>query len=183
MTHGAEKRAERSAQVELIAPDISAHRSGNCGIDYVYEFDSGKRGHNVVVQALTHGNELCGAIALDWLLGQNIQPRHGKLTVVFANVEAFSRWDPADPDASRFVDEDFNRVWSDETLKSSRDSVDIWSIVRIGCSIFIRCMNRANRSWCAAPPARAAKRRRRWRASCACRSTCSSIPGTLRDCA
>ena len=34
-------------------------------------------GPHVLVQALTHGNEVCGAIALDWLLGEGFRPTRG----------------------------------------------------------------------------------------------------------
>ncbi len=111
--------------IELVAPDISHHRDGNTGVPYVSSFDSGRPGPHVMVQALTHGNEICGAIALDWLLEQRVRPQQGRLTVAFANVEAFSRWDPADPDRSRYVDEDFNRVWGEDTLRGPRDSVEL----------------------------------------------------------
>jgi predicted deacylase len=49
----------------------------------------------------------------------------GKLTLAFANVEAFSRFDPRNPYATRFVDEDFNRVWTPEVLDGPRDSVEL----------------------------------------------------------
>ncbi len=111
--------------IELSAPDISAYRDGNTGIDYVHSFDSGVEGPHVMVQALTHGNEICGAIALDWLLRQKIKPLRGRLTLGFGNVEAFSRWDPSDPDRSRYCDEDFNRVWADDALRGSRDSIEL----------------------------------------------------------
>ena len=52
-------------KVELTAPDISAYRQSNVGIDYVTRLDSGKPGPHVIAQALTHGNELSGAITLD----------------------------------------------------------------------------------------------------------------------
>ena len=82
-----------------------------------------------MLQALTHGNELCGAIALAWLfeqgLGGTLLPRHGRLIVSFANVEAYRRFDPADPDASRCVDEDLNRVWADEVLAGGRSSREV----------------------------------------------------------
>ncbi len=80
-----------------------------------------------MVQALTHGNEICGAIALDALLGQQSswQPQRGRLTLAFGNIAAFARWDPADPDRSRYVDEDFNRVWGDEALSGPRDSIEL----------------------------------------------------------
>ncbi len=87
--------------------------------------DSGKPGPNVMVQALTHGNELCGAIALDWLFRQRFAPRQGKLTLAFANVEAFARFDFDDPDRSRYVDEDYNRVWADAALDGPRDSLEL----------------------------------------------------------
>ena len=111
--------------IELAAPDISRHREGNSGVPYVSTWDSGQPGPHVMVQALTHGNEICGAIALDWLLGQGVRPQRGRLTLAFANVEAFSRWDPADPDRSRYVDEDFNRVWGDDALRGPRDSIEL----------------------------------------------------------
>ena len=44
--------------IELIAPDISAYRAGNTGIDYVTTFDSGIAGPHVMVSAVTHGNGL-----------------------------------------------------------------------------------------------------------------------------
>ena len=41
------------------------------------------------MQALTHGNEVCGAIAVDWLLREGVRPRRGTLTLIFANAEAY----------------------------------------------------------------------------------------------
>jgi predicted deacylase len=113
--------------IELQAPDLTRWKRGNSGVEHVWSFDSGRTGPNVLIQALTHGNEICGAIALDWLLGEqaNWQPVNGRLTLSFGNVAAFARWDPQDPDRSRFVDEDFNRVWSDEVLLGPRDSVEL----------------------------------------------------------
>ena len=46
-------------------PDITGFRDGNCGIDYVHTWDSGMPGPHVLLSALVHGNEICGAIALD----------------------------------------------------------------------------------------------------------------------
>jgi hypothetical protein len=54
-----------------------------------------------------------------------VKPTRGKLTIAFANIAAFSRFDPNNPYTSRFVDEDFNRVWTPETLSGSRDSVEL----------------------------------------------------------
>ena len=39
------------------------------------------------------------------MLRDGVRPTRGKLTFAFANVEAFSRFDPANPYATRFVDE------------------------------------------------------------------------------
>lgn len=97
--------------IEIQAPDISAWEQGNTGVPYVWSFDSGRPGPHVMVQALTHGNEFCGAIAVDWFLRQQVKPLVGRLTIAFANVLAYSRWDPEKPSASRYIDEDFNRVW------------------------------------------------------------------------
>lgn len=111
--------------IELLPPDITPWRLGNTGTDYVHVLDSGQPGPNVMVQALTHGNELCGALALKWLFGQPLAPRRGRLTLAFANVAAFERFDPAAPHASRCVDEDLNRVWADADLFGPRDSVEL----------------------------------------------------------
>jgi predicted deacylase len=114
-----------SYPVELEAPDIRPYQAGNCGIDYVSSFDSGKAGPHLMLAALTHGNELCGAIALDWLLRQGVRPLAGRLTLAFMNFAAYARFDRSNPGASRCVDEDFNRVWSAEALDGARDSVEL----------------------------------------------------------
>jgi predicted deacylase len=113
--------------IELQAPDLERWAPGNTGTPYVWSFDSGRPGPQVMVQALTHGNEICGAIALDALLAQQAEwrPQQGRLTLAFGNIAAHARWDPADPDRSRYVDEDFNRVWGDEALRGPRDSVEL----------------------------------------------------------
>ncbi|MDP3173864.1 MAG: hypothetical protein Q8M88_05465, partial [Phenylobacterium sp.] len=54
--------------------------------------------------------------ALKGLLEAGVRPTQGRLTLVFANLAAFDRFDPADHDASRFVDEDLNRQWSVERM-------------------------------------------------------------------
>ena len=112
--------------LEILPPDISAFKRGNRGVDYVHVLDSGQAGPRVMVQALTHGNELCGAWALKWLLDeQRFVPRRGRLTVSFANVEAFERFDAEAPQHSRFVDKDLNRVWADDVLLGPRDSAEL----------------------------------------------------------
>ena len=112
-------------RIEIKPPDISRYRSGNTGVDYVHVMDSGKPGPSVMVQALTHGNEFSGASALDCLFTEKVRPLKGKLTFAFANVAAFERFDFADPDRSRCIDEDYNRVWADAVLLGPRDSVEL----------------------------------------------------------
>ncbi|MGI9335566.1 MAG: succinylglutamate desuccinylase [Gammaproteobacteria bacterium] len=111
--------------LEIEAPDVSAHQAGNTGIDYVSTFDSGAPGPHVMVSAVVHGNELCGAIVLDELLLEGVRPRAGKLTTAFVNTGALLSFDTADPTASRFVDEDFNRLWNAEVLDGVRDSAEL----------------------------------------------------------
>ena len=112
-------------KVELSPPDIADYRQGNTGVEYITTIDSGKAGPHVMVNAVTHGNELCGAIALDRLFKMNVRPTRGKLSLSFANVAAFHSFNPALPHASRFIDEDFNRVWSSATLDGSRQSAEL----------------------------------------------------------
>lgn len=111
--------------IELQAPDIEPHRRSATGVDWIHTFESGKPGPHVLVNALTHGNEICGAIVVDRLLREGLRPLRGTLTLAFANVAAFARFDPGNPYASRFVDEDFNRVWTHEVLDGRRESVEL----------------------------------------------------------
>ena len=111
--------------VELTAPDIEAYRTGNTGVEFVTTFDSGTAGPHVMINAVTHGNEICGAIALDALLKADVRPVQGKLTLGFINHMAFQTFDPQAPDLSRFVDEDFNRVWVEERLDKDEDTVEL----------------------------------------------------------
>ena len=72
--------------IEISPPDIEPYRIGNTGVEFVHVLDSGKPGPNVMLQALTHGNEICGAIAMDYLLRDGLRPARGRLTLAFANV-------------------------------------------------------------------------------------------------
>lgn len=103
----------------LPAPDISAWRAGNTGTEGVWRFDSGQPGRHVMISALVHGNELCGAWALQDLLEAGVRPQRGSLTLAFCNLEAFDRFDPQNHDASRFIDQDMNRQWIDERLQAA----------------------------------------------------------------
>lgn len=111
--------------VEVDFPDIERWHDGNAGIDHVWRFRATEPGPCVTIQALTHGNEVCGAICADWLLAQRVRPTRGTLTIVFANVEAYRSFDRDDPFASRCLDEDFNRLWSSDVLDGKRQSREL----------------------------------------------------------
>jgi len=112
-------------RIEIAPPDISRHRVGNTALPYVLSWDSGVAGPHVLVNALTHGNEICGAIVLDRLIAETVRPVAGKLTFAFANVAAYRNFDRANPNASRYVDEDFNRLWDEATLSGPRRSAEL----------------------------------------------------------
>ncbi|HSV53725.1 MAG TPA: succinylglutamate desuccinylase/aspartoacylase family protein, partial [Burkholderiaceae bacterium] len=101
---------------ELPAPDITPWRAGNTGTAGVWQFDSGVAGRHVMISALVHGNELCGAWALKGLLEAGVRPQRGRLTLALCNLDAFDRFDPANHDASRLVEEDLNRQWLAERM-------------------------------------------------------------------
>lgn len=116
---------EQTYPIELDAPDISRWRESNTGIPYMTTLDSGRSGPHAMVLALTHGNELCGALAIKFLFETLFKPAHGRVTLGFANVAAFERFDKKNPHNSRYVDEDFNRVWDKGTLDGPRRSVEL----------------------------------------------------------
>lgn len=112
--------------VEFDFPDIRPYAEGNTGIPYVFTFDSGIPGKHVMITSLTHGNEVSGAVAVKAMLDAGLRPRRGRLTLAFGNVDAYHSFDPARPDASRFVDQDMNRVWQAATLDDfSLDSSEL----------------------------------------------------------
>ena len=111
--------------IELSAPDLSRWREGNTGIEYVHTFGSDRPGPHVLLTAVVHGNELCGALTLDFLLREQVRPLRGTLSLAFANVAAFHSFDPANPSASRKVDEDFNRVWDEARLDGDAQTIEL----------------------------------------------------------
>lgn len=111
--------------VRLKAPDLSPWIAGNIGLPGFTMLRSDLPGPHVAVLALMHGNEIAGAILLDRLLREQIRPQRGTLTLGFANIAAFARFDPAQPTASRFIDEDLNRVWDIDVLEGPRESYEI----------------------------------------------------------
>lgn len=111
--------------VRLQPPDLIPWLTGNTGMRGVMQYESGQPGPHVAITALMHGNEFAGAIVLDELLRQKFRPLRGKLSIGFLNLAAFDRFDPAQPTASRFVEEDMNRLWDQAVLNSTRQSVEL----------------------------------------------------------
>lgn len=111
--------------VELSAPDIGPWLAGNTGVPGVTALSGPLPGPHVVLIALLHGNEIAGAIVLDRLLRDAVRPACGRLTLVLGNLSAFARFDPEHPTASRFLDEDMNRVWDPAVLAGPRSSSEL----------------------------------------------------------
>jgi succinylglutamate desuccinylase len=97
-----------SAQV-LPSPDALC--GSNCGTPGVWRWGSTQPGQRIVITALVHGNEVCGAAALWNVVQQKPMPRSGSLTLVFCNLAAYAKLNDANKDECRLVDEDLNRVW------------------------------------------------------------------------
>lgn len=111
--------------VQILPPAISRWAGSGGHTPYVHERIGIEAGPDVLVTALVHGNEYSGAIAVHELLASGWQPANGRVTFAFCNVAAFERFDTKIPDASRYVDEDFNRVWSAARLASSNISTEL----------------------------------------------------------
>lgn len=102
--------------VQIHPVPLDAWEASATGVPWVQERVAPVPGPDVLITALVHGNEYAGALVLDELLRSGLGPRRGRITVVFCNMAAYGRFDPAEPDASRYVCEDFNRLWSPQVL-------------------------------------------------------------------
>ncbi len=114
-----------TASGALHPPEIERWREGNLGVAFAHRREAAAPGPHLLVTALMHGNEACGAVALDRLLASAFIPRRGTLTLAFANLAAFAHIDPEQPDRGRFVDEDMNRLWSPKRLDGPERSVEL----------------------------------------------------------
>ncbi len=112
-------------EVQLTPPNIAAWLPGNIGVAGFTSRRAAAPGPHVALLALAHGNELAGAIVLDRLLRAGLAPSRGTLTFGFINLAAFERFDPKRPTASRFLDEDINRVWDEAVLDGPRHSREL----------------------------------------------------------
>lgn len=111
--------------VQLACPDLTRWLDGNTGVRGFTTRHSGRPGAHVGLLALTHGNEIAGAIALTRLLEAGLEPERGRITFGFVNLAAFARFDPRQPTASRFVEEDMNRLWDRSVLDGPRRSSEL----------------------------------------------------------
>jgi predicted deacylase len=114
-----------SFTVRIARPDLAAWRGGNTGIAGFTSLAAPAAGPHVVLLSLMHGNEFAGAIVLDRLLREGLRPRRGRLTFGFANLAAFDAFEPENPTASRFIDEDINRLWDPDLIAGTRRSVEL----------------------------------------------------------
>lgn len=101
-------------------PDLAPWRDGGTGVDYVHSHAGDRDGPHLLVTALVHGNEVCGAAALVRLLEEGVRPARGRLTLAFVNVAAYARVAPP----VRCIHEDFNRLWSADVLDGPRESAE-----------------------------------------------------------
>ncbi len=111
--------------VRLGPPVLDPWIEGNTGLRGFTTHAAAATGPHVCIIALMHGNEIAGAIALARLLRAGLVPLRGRLTLGFANLDAFVRFDPRQPTASRFIDEDLNRVWDPALLDGPRRSAEL----------------------------------------------------------
>ena len=114
--------APDTAPLEVLPRDLSAYRAGNTGVDYVHRFESGRPGPHVLINALTHGNEICGMVAATHLLDNAVRPKIGTLTVSFANIEAYEAFDLERPYENRQLVHNLNRIWTPELLDGGEQS-------------------------------------------------------------
>ena len=110
--------------VHIAAPDIRRWMDGNAARG-AWSFAASVPGPHVCVVALTHGNEIGGAVVLDRWLRHELRPVAGRLSLIFANLDAYARFDAQDPTASRFLEQDLNRDRDPEMLDGAGRSAEL----------------------------------------------------------
>lgn len=103
-------------------PSIDRYGPGNAGTDHLWTFTAKTPGPHVMVNALTHGNEPCGALALLRLLDEGVRPERGQLTLAFANTEAYAAFRAGQDAPARYLDRDLNRLWRDDWIDADETS-------------------------------------------------------------
>ncbi|WP_439578004.1 peptidase M14 [Elioraea sp.] len=112
-------------RVEIPVPELGPWLAGNAGLPGFWSFPGPQPGPHIAITALVHGNEIAGALVLVRLLERGIVPLRGRLSFGFANLDAFARFDTANPTASRYVDEDLNRLWCRAVLDDGTDTLEL----------------------------------------------------------
>src|SRR5258708_19547227 len=87
--------------IEFAFPELRRWEKG--AAPYIHVLDSGKPGPVVMVAALTHGNEVSGAVVVDALLAAGLEPRQGTMILSFNNIEANHSFDANTPFNSPLV--------------------------------------------------------------------------------
>jgi succinylglutamate desuccinylase len=111
--------------VDLAKPDLDRWLGGNTTVPGFWSFTAPAPGPHVMLVSLVHGNEIAGGTALARLLEDGVRPLRGRLSLGFANLDAFASFDPHDPVASRCIDEDMNRIWCRAVLDGPRESAEL----------------------------------------------------------
>ncbi len=112
-------------EVALAPPDLRPWLAGDGGIPGFVTRAATAPGPHLLLISLMHGNEIAGAIVLDRMLRDGFVPARGRVTLGFANLDAFAAFDPARPTQSRFVEEDLNRVWDPAVLAGRRNTLEL----------------------------------------------------------
>lgn len=112
-------------RVEIPVPDLGPWLAGNAGLRGFWSFAAPQPGPHTAITALVHGNEIAGALVLVRLLERGVRPLRGKVSLGFANLDAFARFDTANPTASRYVDEDLNRLWCRAVLDGGTETSEL----------------------------------------------------------
>lgn len=112
-------------RVDIPVPDLGPWLAGNTGLPGFWSIAGPQPGPHSAIIALVHGNEIAGALVLVRLLERGVAPLRGKLSLGFANLDAFARFDPANPTASRYIDEDLNRIWSRAVLDDGTETSEL----------------------------------------------------------
>lgn len=115
----------KDPRVAIDPPDIAPHGASATGIPYTHVLEGAEPGPTAMISAVVHGNELCGAIILDELLRCGFRPLKGRLILAFMNVAAYESFSCRHPDGSRYVDEDLNRVWTEDRLNGPGDTAEL----------------------------------------------------------
>lgn len=117
---GAQAIHQGDTVYELNPPELGPWSTGNTGTDGVWQWRASVPGPHLMISAVIHGNELCGAYALrdlvSWIEARAWRPARGALTLVLGHLEALKRFNAGDPATSRGVEGDLNRQWSVDRL-------------------------------------------------------------------